>query len=624
MDIKNTLLGLVFLLAAIYIMYTSSKQQQQLQDSQTYAQQVEKPKVPAASDLSTSPIEKSQTDSAPEEFTFLEDEFMKVRLTNKGGAVKDVVLTKFKKAQSSEDPYVFNSNDKVAALALAFEARADGIPVPFQKTFKLVRNEKNVAVYEYVGERVKVTRAYSLAPADSKGFIPYVLSTLTKVENISKEDIPARDIYLSLGMAVPNAGDVYGSNLAFGVYDSEDTEFINSSQFVDSDGFLGIGEHKAKPFEKISMENVQWGVVKNQFFATVFTPENPANGGFVEPVLIDPNAESKFMRIGLLGYLSFEEPLLKSGESRQLQGSYYIGPKELSNLVDLGKEQDLVMDFGWAGFVSRPLLVLLTMINSVVEKISPSWSWGWAIIILTVFVRICLWPLTAVQIRSSLKMSKLQEPIAEIKKKYAGDQQRISQETMKLYGEYGINPLAGCFPLLIQLPIFLGLYYMLQTSSGIRFAHFLWIQDLSLPDYIPGMETVFGFPLHPLPIINAFITFLQMHITPMPSAEKSQRVLFKLMPVIMLFFFYTFPSGLVLYWTVQSMIGLVQTIIVNRSRDTFELKKSNKPSFMERLNAMAEQERLRREGIKNEALKGTMYENRKKNPGGRSTPPKRK
>ena len=624
MDIKNTLLGLVFLLAAIYIMYTSSKQQQQLQDSQTYARQVEKPQLPAQSALSTSPIEKSQTDSAPEEFAFLEDEFMKVRLTNKGGAIKDVVLPKFKKAQSSDEPYVFNENDKVAALALAFETRSDGVPVPFQKSFKLVKNEGNIAVYEYVGERVKVTRAYSLAPADSKGFIPYVLSTLTRVENISKEDIPARDIYLSLGMASPNAGDVYGSNLAFGVYDSDDTKFLNSSLFVDSNGFLGMGAHKAKPFEKISMENVAWGVVKNQFFATVFTPDKPANGGVVEPILLDPNAESKFMRIGLLGYLSFEEPLLRSGESRQLEGSYYIGPKELSNLVDLGKEQDLVMDFGWASFVSRPLLVLLTMINSVVEKISPSWSWGWAIIILTVFVRICLWPLTAVQIRSSLKMSKLQEPIAEIKKKYAGDQQRISQETMKLYGEYGINPLAGCFPLLIQLPIFLGLYYMLQTSSGIRFAHFLWIQDLSLPDYIPGMETLFGFPLHPLPIINAFITFLQMHITPMPSAEKSQRILFKLMPVIMLFFFYTFPSGLVLYWTVQSMIGLVQTIIVNRSRDTFELKKSNKPSFMERLNAMAEQERLRREGIKNEALKGTMYENRKKNPGGRSTPPKRK
>ena len=290
----------------------------------------------------------------------------------------------------------------------------DGTPLPFQKTFKLARSDKNVIAYEYVGKKVKITRAYSLAPSNSKGFIPYVISTLTKVENISKEDIPAQDIYLSLGMASPNAGDVYGTNLAFGVYDSEDTEFFNSSLFVDSKGFLGIGSHKAKAFEKVKVENVQWGVVKNQFFATVFTPTRPANGGFVEPVLIDPKAESNFMKIGLLGYLSFEEPVLKSGESREIEGSFYVGPKELENLVDLGKDQDLVMDFGWASFVSRPLLVLLTIINSLVENISPSWSWGWAIIILTVFVRICLWPLTAVQIRSSLKMSKLQEPLAEI------------------------------------------------------------------------------------------------------------------------------------------------------------------------------------------------------------------
>ena len=112
----------------------------------------------------------------------------------------------------------------------------------------------------------------------------------------------------------------------------------------------------------------------------------------------------------------------------------------------------------------------------------------------------------------------------------------------------------------------------------------------------------------------------------MPSTDKAQRVIFKLMPLIMLLFFYTFPSGLVLYWTVQSMIGVVQAILVNRSRDTLELKKrdTSKPTFFERENAMAEQERLRREGIKANALKGTMYENRKKNPGGRSTPPKRK
>ena len=308
-------------------------QQQQLQDSNTYTQQVQK-QQPSEQKIPSAVVESSQADSAPEEIAVLEDEFVKVRFTNKGGAIKDVVLPKFKKTQNSDAPYVFNANDKVAALSLAFETLKDGTPLPFQKTFKLARSDKNVIAYEYVGKKVKITRAYSLAPSNSKGFIPYVISTLTKVENISKEDIPAQDIYLSLGMASPNAGDVYGTNLAFGVYDSEDTEFFNSSLFVDSKGFLGIGSHKAKAFEKVKVENVQWGVVKNQFFATVFTPTRPANGGFVEPVLIDPKAESNFMKIGLLGYLSFEEPVLKSGESREIEGSFYVGPKELENLVD--------------------------------------------------------------------------------------------------------------------------------------------------------------------------------------------------------------------------------------------------------------------------------------------------
>lgn len=620
------------MLAAVYVMYTSGKQQQQLQDSQSYTQQVAKSEAAKVANVEVKSEVKADTDFAKtadnvaEEFAFLENEYTRVRFTNKGGAIKDVVLSKFKENQTGDEPYVYNPDAKVAALALAFEKNENGKPLPFNASFKLSKSDKNIIVYEYVGEKIRITRAYSLKPADAKGFIPYVVDTLTKIENISKEPIAARDVYLSLGMASPNAGDVYGTNLAFGVYNSKKAKFFNSSLFVDSKGFLSIGAHSAKASESISEKDVLWGVVKNQFFATVFTPNKPANGGYVEPILIDPTAESNFMKIGLLGFLSFEEPVLKSGESRVIEGTFYVGPKELSNLVDLGKDQDLVMNFGWASFVSRPLLVLLSMLNSVIEKVSPAWSWGWAIIFLTVFVRICLWPLTAIQIRSSLKMSKLQAPIAEIKKKYAGDQQKISQETMKLYGEYGINPLAGCLPLFIQLPIFLGLYYMLQTSSGIRFAHFLWIQDLSLPDYIPGMETIFGFPFHPLPIINALITFIQMHITPMPTADKSQKFMFSLMPVIMLFFFYTFPSGLVLYWTVQSMIGVLQAILVNRSRGTYELKKrdTSKPSFFERVNAMAEQERARREGIKTEALKGTMYDSRKKNPGGRSTPSKRK
>ena len=190
---------------------------------------------------------------------------------------------------------------------------------------------------------------------------------------------------------------------------------------------------------------------------------------------------------------------------------------------------------------------------------------------------------------------------------------------------------------------------MLQTSCEIRFAHFLWIKDLARPDTIEALPSIFGIPLHLLPIINAVITCLQMHLMP-SMADKMQSWMFKLMPFIMLVIFYTFPSGLVLYWTVQSLLGILQVLVVRMGAKKVVLKKREKPSFMQRMQEAMEQaqaaqqargpefeklplkERLRiaredaakaRKKLKDERLKGTMYEPRKKNPGGRSTRPKR-
>ena len=247
-------------------------------------------------------------------------------------------------------------------------------------------------------------------------------------------------------------------------------------------------------------------------------------------------------------------------------------------------------------------------------------------------------------------MAKIQEPVKAIREKYKDDPKRVQQETMKIYSEYGINPLAGCLPIFIQIPIFIGLYYMLQTSCEIRFAHFMWVKDLSLPDTIESIPSVFGIPLHILPLVNALVTFIQMHLNPTPSTDKTQAMMFKLMPVVMLLFFYTFPSGLVLYWLVQSLLGILQALIIRMGKDKVVLKKRTKPSFMqkmqlameqaqaaqekrgedfaklplkERLRIAAEDARKAKEKLKEDRLKGTLYEKRKKNPGGRSTPKKR-
>ncbi|MBR4597011.1 MAG: membrane protein insertase YidC, partial [Opitutales bacterium] len=458
MDVKNTFIGILFLAAAGYVMYTSSNQQAQIQSAQQYAQNASAQEAAAAQPEAQNVVVSELKDDAKEELCSLENEYMKITFSNKGGAVKDAKLLKFKESQNSQEPYIFNDSGKVPAMGLAFSTNAKGAPQLFEKAFSLKEASKNIVHYEYSDDKVRISRIYTLEESSSKGFIPYVINTATIIENKTSAAMPERKIHLALGMEAPNAGDVYGSNLAFGVYDGDDADFVKSSRFVDSSGFLGIGASKAKSISVLDNTGVVWGAIKNQFFTTIFTPEIKGEGGVALPVLINPDADSKYMKNGLAGFMGFNAPEIAPGGKFALKGTFYIGPKDLSNLVDLGKDQDLVMDYGWFAFISKPLSILLSLLNSIFAKIAPNWSWGWAIIMLTVIVRACLWPLTAVQIRSSLKMSKLQGPIAELRKKYANDQQKLSQETMKLYSEYGINPLAGCFPLLIQLPIFLGLY----------------------------------------------------------------------------------------------------------------------------------------------------------------------
>ncbi|OLA85987.1 MAG: hypothetical protein BHW65_00930 [Verrucomicrobia bacterium CAG:312_58_20] len=659
MDKKNTVIGVLLLMAAMYFMYDSSVKEAAAERSAraARAERMATPSetakaVPARKAPKQSPF--APDENIPEKIVSLENDKIRINFTNKGGAIKNVELRDYPKAQGSKDPFVFNDIDaRVPAMGLSFFNPDEGeIPVPIQKSFALVDSSADSVTYRLrVENKFDITRKYQLVKADGIDAAPYTIATATSVKNISSEPQPIGEVFICLGAVPPTESDVYGTNLAAAFFDGDGSRFLKSSSFVDSSGFLGIGKTRAKYFEKLSLYPIVWGAVKNQFFAAVFTPEKIAsNGGDAIPIAINLKDSNKYMRNAVAGFMGFEAETLQPGEVWNLGGSYYVGPKELDRLYSLGAGQEDVMNYGWFGFVSRPLSRLMNWIHSWVSAVSPNWGWGWSIVILTIIVRAVIWPLTSVQIKSAQRMAKLQEPLKAIREKYKDDQKRVQQETMKLYSEYGINPLAGCLPIFIQLPIFIGLYYMLQTSCEIRFAHFLWIKDLARPDTIEALPSVFGIPLHLLPLINAAVTFLQMHITPTPSTDKTQAWIFKLMPVIMLVFFYTFPSGLVLYWTVQSLIGILQAIIVRRGASKVVLKKRDKPGFMQRMQEAMEQaqaaqmargpefeklplkERLRiaredaakaRKKLKDERLKGTLYEPRKKNPGGRSTPPKR-
>ena len=586
MDKKNTIIGVLLLIAAFYFMYDSTSKESAAarhaaelaaaQDAAGAPRQGESPKTATL----TSPY--APEENIKEEILTLRNDAIALHLTNKGGAISNVELLGYEQSQESDKPFQFNAvKNAIPALGLAFFDPTSALPQPYIKNFALVEKNDNSATYKYIENgKFEVLRTFSIPQGNSKDAKAYTVQTKTEIKNISQSPLDLREVYLCLGAVPPTASDVYGSNLAFMLYDGDSSYFSRSSSFIDSSGFLGIGASRAKPYEKIEEYPISWGAVKNQFFAAVFTPSKiSSNGGIAIPIRLDGNIDNKYMRNAITGFMGFGIETLQPRQTWEIEGAYYVGPKELDRLFSLGKHQDEVMNYGWFGFVSRPLSRLMNWIHSWVSIVSPDWGWGWSIIILTLIVRLLLWPLTSIQIKSAQRMSKFQAPLKEIREKYKNDPKRVQQETMKLYSEYGINPLAGCLPVLIQIPIFIGLYYMLQTSCEIRFAHFLWISDLSLPDTLEWCPTIFGFPLHILPLINAGVTFLQMHLTPTPTTDKSQKIMFSLMPVIMLLFFYTFPSGLVLYWLVQSLLGILQALIIRMGKDKVVLKKRTKPSL---------------------------------------------
>jgi YidC/Oxa1 family membrane protein insertase len=346
--------------------------------------------------------------------------------------------------------------------------------------------------------------------------------------------------------------------LNVGYFDGEDAEFIPIKKLTGGKGFLGIGASDSKDVIT-ETARIEWSSVKNQFFASVLSSETVAGNVFVYPVEAPSDIDNQPGRLGISGSVGYELGTLAAGESKSLDFQYFVGPKEFKRLQAMGNEQDLVMQFGFLGFFSKLLLAFMYLIHSVVP------SWGWSIVIMTICIKLLFWPLTAKASRSQKRMASIQGPMAELKEKYKDKPQKMQQETLKLFKEHQVNPVAGCLPMLIQMPIFLGLFYMLRTASELRFESFLWVSDLSLPD---TQFVVGGFPINILPMIMGVTMFLQMSMMPVsPTADPMQQKIFKFLPFIFLIFLYNFSSGLVLYWTVQNILTVVQQKIINSRPD---------------------------------------------------------
>lgn len=584
MDKKNTILGLVFIAAGIGYMFWQGQEMEkqrleQLQQAETIeapaeetmpadavispvdgAAAVDKASVEAADlfeEVEAEALTVPEAPSAEEQTIKLANEFIEATLTTRGGAIKTVEFLTTKRGE--RDDYVFNQDGYLPALSLSLSSEDGGLR-EFALDYAIERQTKDSVTFALdTGKGLTVRRTYRIVAGDTAAE-PYVIEHQTVFENTSGAPKPLKTIYFNLGTARPISKEMVGVNfLNVGYYNGEGAEFIPIKELTGSKGFLGIGSNSPQD-EIAEAARIEWASVKNQFFASVLSSETVGGDVYIYPVEAPQNGDGVPERPGITGSVGYDVGTLAAGESRTMDFDFYIGPKEFKRLQALGNQQDLVMQFGKIfGFFSKILLVFMYAIHSVVP------SWGWSIVIMTICIKLIFWPLTSKASRSQKRMAKIQGPMAEMKEKYKDNPQKIQQETLKLFKEHQVNPVAGCLPMLVQMPIFLGLFYMLRTASELRFEPFLWVSDLSMPD---TLTEIGGFPINILPIIMGFTMFLQMSMMPVsPTADPMQQKMFKFLPFIFLIFLYNFSSGLVLYWTCQNILTIIQQKIINSRPD---------------------------------------------------------
>lgn len=268
-----------------------------------------------------------------------------------------------------------------------------------------------------------------------------------------------------------------------------------------------------------------------------------------------PNQESSnSFRLKKLGNkdlytFGFTSPQVEvsAGSQGILTAGFYVGPKDQYRLEEIAPYLDLTVDYGWLWWVAKPIFHFLTFIHSYVG------NWGWAIILLTLSIKLAFFKLSATSYRSMAKMRKLAPEMTRLKELYGDDRQKLSQEMMNFYKKEKVNPMGGCLPILIQMPVFIALYWVLFESVELRQAPWiLWITDLSVKD-----------PYFVLPILNGISMYITTTLQPEPP-DPTQAKIMKIMPVAFSFLFAFFPAGLVLYWTVNSMLSIAQQWVITK------------------------------------------------------------
>ncbi|OED43443.1 membrane protein insertase YidC [Endozoicomonas sp. (ex Bugula neritina AB1)] len=394
------------------------------------------------------------------------------------------------------------------------------------------------------------THTYTLQSGQDKVVVD--LTRSTDEINLTKRFTFTRGSYdIRMDYQIENKGSTVWADRFYAQLkrdNSPDPSTVNSSAPMNT--YLGAAVRSTdKPYLKLDFkdfgknkfeENIDGGyaAMLQLYFVSAWVPNQSQRHTFYTNL----SQDGQYNFVGFIDNIT-----VQPGQTATFGADLYAGPKDQKNMKALADGLQLTMDFGWLWFLAQPIFKWLKFIQSFVG------NWGWSIILLTISVKALFYPLNATSFRSMAKMRKLGPKMAELKEKHGEDRQKLSQEMMELYKKEKVNPMGGCLPILVQMPVFIALYWVLQEAVELRQAPWLgWIQDLSQMD-----------PYFILPLIMGASMFAQQLLNPTPPDPVQAKVM-KLMPVIFTVFFLWFPAGLVLYWVTNNTLSIIQQYIITK------------------------------------------------------------
>jgi YidC/Oxa1 family membrane protein insertase len=504
-----------------------------------------------------------------EETIVLTNDDSRYTFTSRGGGLQSVELLHYPETVSRKDKSgpltngLASLNDHAPApvLAILGDAAVQGDGV-----YSISKNGENgVRAEMTLTNGLRVIKEFQIGSN-------YLFSAKVRLENTALTPLTLPGQEWVIGTATPMAIDDKGQTEGLLWYDGDKKTDIGPMWFENKT--LGCFKGVPRTEYQAGSSNIVWASVHNQFFTLIAMPKKPAREIVARPIELPrpPEAEIPLNlrnappQKGFQASFVIPSQSLAPGQTVEEEFNFYAGPKEYRTLARIAERfqnnVDLVMGFGgFFGFFSKALLLGMNWLHNVFKL-----PYGWAIIAITIILKTLFWPLTAASTRSMKRMAALQPQMKVLQEKYKEDPAKLNKKMMEMWKEHKVSPVGGCLPMMIQMPVFIGFFYMIRSAIELRGASWLWVANLSKPDtlfIIPG----FDFPFNLLPLIMGATMLWQSHQTPpSPGMDPMQQKLMRYMPLMFLVMLYNFPAGLALYWTVNNLLTILQTKLT-KARD---------------------------------------------------------